>query len=90
MSAARDEALITALWETHGAALLAYAIRVHGRVKAEKVVHDVLIHAWRQADALPAGKMAVRTWLLAKVGKPRKNFAPVPFFTCKRRAAQLV
>lgn len=84
-----DEALITLLWETHGAALLAYATRVHGHRKAEDVVHDVLVRAWRQADALPTGKMAVRAWLLAKVGKPKRSFAPV-LFPQRKRAAQLV
>ncbi|MFS8098866.1 hypothetical protein LFM09_17190 [Lentzea alba] len=90
MSAARDEALISSLWETHGAALLAYALRVHGsRGKAEDVVHDVLVQAWRRADELPGGKIAARTWLLARVGKPKRGLVPVSF-PQRRRSAQLV
>lgn len=88
MATTRDEALISSLWETHGAALLAYATRVHGsRAKAEDVVHRVLVQAWRKADDLPQGKMAVRAWLLAMVGKPKRGFVPVSFPRC-RRAAQ--
>lgn len=84
MSTGRDEALISSLWETHGAALLAYAIRVHG-AKAEDVVHDVLVRAWRKADDLPAGKMAVRAWLLGMAGRPKRGVVPV---SLPRRAAQ--
>lgn len=86
MSTGRDEALISSLWETHGAALLAYATRVHGnRAKAEDVVHGVLVRAWRTADDLPRGKMAVRAWLLAMVGTPKRELVPV---SLPRRAAQ--
>ncbi|MEV6237327.1 sigma factor [Lentzea sp. NPDC051838] len=83
MATLRDEALISSLWETHGAALLAYATRVHG-TKAEDVVHDVLVLAWRKADDLPDGKMAARAWLLAKARK--RGFVPVLFPQCRRTA----
>jgi DNA-directed RNA polymerase specialized sigma24 family protein len=87
MSTVRDEALISSLWETHGAALLAYAMRVHGsRAKAEDVVHDVLVRAWRKAGDLPQGKMAARAWLLGMVGvagKPKRGFVPVLLPQCR-------
>lgn len=71
----RDEALVTTLWETHGAALLAYALRITGdRSVAETAVHDALVRAWRQAHRLPEGKTAQRAWLLAVVREAK----PVP------------
>ena len=81
----RDEALISSLWETHGAALLAYAARVHG-TKAEDVVHDVLVRAWRQADDLPRTKMAARAWLFTMITRPKRGFVPVLFPQCRRTA----
>ncbi|MEU0882329.1 sigma factor [Lentzea sp. NPDC005914] len=84
----RDEALISSLWETHGAALLAYATRVHG-AKAEDVVHDVLIKAWREVNDLPPAKMAARAWLFAMIGTPKRGLVPVSF-PQRKRTAQLV
>ncbi|MEU6344231.1 sigma-70 family RNA polymerase sigma factor [Streptomyces sp. NPDC046977] len=60
-----DEALIRALYEEHGKALLAYATRLTGdRAAAEDVVQETLIRAWRHPDALVNGKGSVRGWLL--------------------------
>ncbi|TWP52026.1 hypothetical protein FKR81_10575 [Lentzea tibetensis] len=71
-TALRDEALVTSLWETHGAALLSYALRLTGdRSAAEEAVHDALVRAWRGADRLPEGKLAQRTWLLSVVKESR-------------------
>ncbi|MCB5165042.1 sigma-70 family RNA polymerase sigma factor [Streptomyces bambusae] len=63
-----DEALIRAVYEEHGNALLAYATRLTGdRATAEDVVQEALIRAWRHADALVNGKGSVRGWLLTVV-----------------------
>ncbi|GAA3507364.1 sigma-70 family RNA polymerase sigma factor [Streptomyces showdoensis] len=60
-----DEALIRAVYEEHGNALLAYATRLTGdRAAAEDVVQETLIRAWRHTDALVNGKGSVRGWLL--------------------------
>ncbi|MFD8077189.1 sigma-70 family RNA polymerase sigma factor [Streptomyces sp. NPDC059718] len=60
-----DEALVRALYEEHGRALLAYATRLTGdRAAAEDVVQETLIRAWRHPDALLNGKGSVRGWLL--------------------------
>ncbi|RKT03051.1 RNA polymerase sigma-70 factor (ECF subfamily) [Streptomyces sp. 3211.6] len=60
-----DEALIRAVYEEHGNALLAYATRLTGdRAAAEDVVQETLIRAWRHSDALVNGKGSVRGWLL--------------------------
>lgn len=62
---AADEALIRALYEEHGRALLAYATRLTGdRAAAEDVVQETLVRAWRHPDALVNGKGSVRGWLL--------------------------
>ncbi|MGW6913296.1 sigma-70 family RNA polymerase sigma factor [Kitasatospora sp. NPDC054939] len=60
-----DEALIRAVYEEHGGALLAYATRLTGdRAAAEDVVQETLVRAWRHSDALVNGKGSVRGWLL--------------------------
>ncbi|MET7757449.1 sigma-70 family RNA polymerase sigma factor [Streptomyces sp. NPDC005389] len=60
-----DEALIRAVYEEHGNALLAYATRLTGdRATAEDVVQETLIRAWRHSEALVNGKGSVRGWLL--------------------------
>ncbi|MBM9506333.1 sigma-70 family RNA polymerase sigma factor [Actinacidiphila acididurans] len=60
-----DEALVRALYEEHGRALLAYATRLTGdRAAAEDVVQETLIRAWRHPEVLTNGKGSVRGWLL--------------------------
>ncbi|MFG2819974.1 sigma-70 family RNA polymerase sigma factor [Kitasatospora sp. NPDC048365] len=62
---AADEALIRTLYEQHGGALLAYAIRLTGdRAAAEDAVQETLIRAWRNPEALTEAKGSVRGWLL--------------------------
>ncbi|MEU6355912.1 sigma-70 family RNA polymerase sigma factor [Streptomyces sp. NPDC047072] len=60
-----DEALIRALYEEHGGALLAYARRLtNDHAAAEDVVQETLIRAWKHPEALVNGKGSVRGWLL--------------------------
>ncbi|WP_035844428.1 sigma-70 family RNA polymerase sigma factor [Kitasatospora azatica] len=62
---AADEALIRTLYEQHGGALLAYAVRLTGdRAAAEDVVQETLIRAWRNPDVLTNNRGSVRGWLL--------------------------
>ncbi|MEY9842348.1 sigma-70 family RNA polymerase sigma factor [Streptacidiphilus sp. EB103A] len=62
---AADEALIRTLYEEHGGALLAYAIRLTGdRAAAEDVVQETLIRAWRHPEVLTNARGSVRGWLL--------------------------
>ncbi|KJK55505.1 sigma-70 family RNA polymerase sigma factor [Saccharothrix sp. ST-888] len=62
---AADEALIRTLYEQHGGALLAYAIRLTGdRAAAEDAVQETLIRAWRNPEALTNARGSVRGWLL--------------------------
>lgn len=58
------EALIRALYQEHGNALLAYATRLTGdRWAAEDVLQETLLRAWRHVDALNEETGSVRGWL---------------------------
>jgi RNA polymerase sigma-70 factor (ECF subfamily) len=60
----RDEALIRALYDEHGSALLAYATRLAGsRQAGEDVTQETLVRAWKHAEVLTNGKGSVRAWL---------------------------
>ncbi|MGV9298890.1 MULTISPECIES: sigma-70 family RNA polymerase sigma factor [Amycolatopsis] len=66
--AVADEALVRALFEEHGRAMLAYATRLLGdRAAAEDVVQEALVRAWRSPDSLVNGRGSVRGWLLTVV-----------------------
>ncbi len=60
-----DEALIHAVYQEHGRALLAYATRLTGdRAAAEDVVQETIVRAWRHPEVLTNGKGSTRGWLL--------------------------
>ncbi len=61
---ARDAELLRALHDEHGAALWAYVTRLlHGdRVRAQDVVQETLLRAWRHPDAI-ADPSTSRSWL---------------------------
>src|SRR5688500_13659511 len=64
----RDEALVHAVYQEHGRALLAYATRLTGdRAAAEDIVQETLIRAWRHPEVLTNGKGSTRGWLLTVV-----------------------
>jgi RNA polymerase sigma-70 factor (ECF subfamily) len=61
---ARDEAFVRSLYEQHGGALLAYAIRVMGdRMAAEDVLQETLLRAWRHSATLDESAGSIRGWL---------------------------
>ena len=62
-----DEELLRALFDEHAPALLSYALRlVDGdRGRAEDVVQETLLRAWRHPDAMDAGRGSPRPWLFA-------------------------
>lgn len=62
--AARDESL-RALFDGHARALLAYALRLTGgdRGRAEDIVQETLLRAWRNLDRLGGDSRPVRPWL---------------------------
>lgn len=60
-----DEQLIRVLYEQHARALLGFALRLTGgdRQRAEDVVQETLLRAWRHPEALERTPDAVRPWL---------------------------
>lgn len=61
-----DEELMRALYEEHAAALLAFVSRLVAgdRQRAEDVVQETLLRAWRNADRLRGATGSVRPWLV--------------------------
>jgi RNA polymerase sigma-70 factor, ECF subfamily len=64
ISPAEDAALRT-LFEQHAAPLLSYALRLTSgdRGRAEDVVQETLLRAWRHPEALDEERGPVRSWL---------------------------
>jgi len=60
-----DEDFIRALYEQHARPLLGYALRLSGgdRQRAEDVVQETLLRAWRHPQTLERTPDAVRPWL---------------------------
>src|SRR4051794_41714517 len=61
-----DEAALRRLWDEHAGALLAYCVRLTGgdRGRAEDVVQETLLQAWRHPEALDPARGSARPWLL--------------------------
>jgi RNA polymerase sigma-70 factor (ECF subfamily) len=60
-----DATLLRALYDEHGAALRAHAMRLCGgdRQRAEDLVQETLLRAWRHPEALDPAHGSVRAWL---------------------------
>jgi RNA polymerase sigma-70 factor (ECF subfamily) len=67
VTALADEQLLRALFDEHAPALLSYALRlVDGdRGRAEDVVQETLLRAWRHPEALAPERGSPRPWLFA-------------------------
>ncbi|NJC67959.1 sigma-70 family RNA polymerase sigma factor [Planosporangium flavigriseum] len=64
----RDEELVQSLYAEHAEGLLLYVLRLTGgdRQRAEDVVQETLLRAWRHAHELSAsGRTSLRPWLVA-------------------------
>jgi RNA polymerase sigma-70 factor (ECF subfamily) len=61
----RDEALVRALYSEHAAALWAFVVPLVGgdQVRAQDVVQETMLRAWRQPDVLDQVRGSVRPWL---------------------------
>ncbi|WP_432096284.1 sigma-70 family RNA polymerase sigma factor [Streptomyces sp. bgisy100] len=61
-----DEELMRALYREHAGPLLAYVLRLVAgdRHRAEDVVQETLVRAWRNADQLNRATGSVRPWLV--------------------------
>ncbi|ASW57363.1 RNA polymerase subunit sigma [Plantactinospora sp. KBS50] len=60
-----DAQLLRALHDEHADALFAHALRLVGgdRQRAEDLVQETLLRAWRHPEALDPGRGSVRAWL---------------------------
>jgi RNA polymerase sigma-70 factor (ECF subfamily) len=67
VAALADEQLLRALFDQHAPALLSYALRlVDGdRGRAEDVVQETLLRAWRHPEAMAPDRGSPRPWLFA-------------------------
>jgi RNA polymerase sigma-70 factor (ECF subfamily) len=69
VSADPGETFVAALWSEHGDALLGYVTRLVGDPgRAEDIVQEVMLRAWRHADSLDAGTRSLRPWLFTVAG----------------------
>jgi RNA polymerase sigma-70 factor (ECF subfamily) len=60
-----DAASMRELYDEHAGALWRYAVRLTGdRARAEDVVQETLLRAWRHPEVFSDGETAARTWLL--------------------------
>lgn len=60
-----DAAFVEGVLREHGGILFAFCLRFTGdRQRAEDVVQEVLVRAWRQVDSLELGERSLRPWLL--------------------------
>lgn len=61
-----DDRLIRALYAEHGAVLESYALRMTGGDlgRAQDAVQEVLLRAWRHAEALDSRRGSIRGWLM--------------------------
>jgi RNA polymerase sigma-70 factor, ECF subfamily len=61
----RDTELLRALQDEHGDALFAHALRLTSgdRQRAEDLVQETLLRAWRHPEVLDPERGAVRSWL---------------------------
>ncbi len=64
--AAPDEAMMRALYREHSGPLLGYVMRLVGgdRHRAEDVVQETLVRAWRNAEQLDSASGSLRPWLV--------------------------
>ena len=80
-----SEQVLRALFDEHGAALLAYALRLTGghQARVEDLVQETLLRAWRHPDALDDERGDLRPWLFTvarriAIDEHRRRAARVP------------
>lgn len=63
--ATQDEQLLRALHDEHAAALWSFVCRLNGgdRVRAQDVVQETMLRAWRRPEVLAQSSGSARSWL---------------------------
>ncbi len=61
-----DEVVMRALYDEHAGPVLGYVLRLTGgdRQRAEDVVQETMLRAWRHPEAALPAKGSLRPWLL--------------------------
>jgi RNA polymerase sigma-70 factor (ECF subfamily) len=71
-----DDEFIRALYDQHGGAVLAFALkRMADRGAAEDVLQETLVRAWRHREKLVNGAGSVRAWLFTVADRLIKDWA---------------
>jgi RNA polymerase sigma-70 factor, ECF subfamily len=65
ISATADDAAIRELWQAHGPVLLRFALKLTlgDRQRAEDIVQETLLRAWRHPEVVGSGRTPIRPWL---------------------------
>lgn len=60
-----DSQAISQLWRMHGTALIRFALKLTlgDRQRAEDIVQETLVRAWRHPEVVGGGQQAIRPWL---------------------------
>jgi RNA polymerase sigma-70 factor, ECF subfamily len=63
--ATADAEAIRELWRAHGTALMRFALKLTlgDRQRAEDIVQETLLRAWRHPEVVGGGQQAIRPWL---------------------------
>jgi RNA polymerase sigma-70 factor (ECF subfamily) len=65
-SATASSEAMTELWRRHGTALLRFALKLTlgDKQRAEDIVQETMLRAWRHPEVVGDGDLAVRPWLI--------------------------
>lgn len=60
-----DSEAIREVWQLHGAALMRFALKLTlgDKQRAEDIVQETLVRAWRHPEVVGSGRRAIRSWL---------------------------
>lgn len=63
--ATADSEAMREVWELHGAALMRFALKLTlgDRQRAEDIVQETMVRAWRHPEVVGGGGRAIRSWL---------------------------